>query len=582
MGEIEVAMADHSSSFRMRAMIVSVLQTVWWRFHEIRLFPISTRTRTRTRDDMVMLSVSSASAVGATQHAPVSRLYRHALESIFAFCSLKDLGSIMAVSRDWQAAVQSMAPIGSAFISARLAFKSFVAQHVALRALCMANSNSNSAAGSGSRLCRHVGQFICTHSWRHCHRLSPLALLELSQLLPQLTALRCELTEMDQSTGCAIDQLRRLRYLRLHIDDSANSSRKVAARFNRLIVALARLSMLQLHTVDLTPPCLRRESDTSSIPGYRSPAFCFSPLAAVGPADSALRSLQLILRGHTEQADDERAAVVQLSPAQLSDLRSIFWLDRIQLELGYTRRLLDPDAAAGFESQVHLPAPPVLQWKSIQAPRDDTGASDELLDSIDEPFASCLHRLPHLTELRAKLATRLPFLHSLTQLQTLHLISSMHEQLQQHDSAAAAASTAATVAPADDVERAFFIELQLCTQLTDLVLDSFPHLDSALLGVVVPAMPKLARLHLTRLPGLQSLRFLATAALAASLLQLSIYSCESCSFDQLTHVHGLRSLRVLRLTLHLDEPLPNKLRRPFTSHRANHFPNLKQVKFKAD
>ena len=46
--------------------------------------------------------------------------------------------------------------------------------------------------------------------------------------------------------------------------------------------------------------------------------------------------------------------------------------------------------------------------------------------------------------------------------------------------------------------------------------------------------------------------------------------------------HGLRSLRVLRLTLHLDEPLPNKLRRPFTSHRANHFPNLKQVKFKAD
>lgn len=38
-------------------------------------------------------------------------LYAHALGSIFQFCSLSDLHSIWAVSRDWSAAVLSMASI---------------------------------------------------------------------------------------------------------------------------------------------------------------------------------------------------------------------------------------------------------------------------------------------------------------------------------------------------------------------------------------------------------------------------------------------------------------------------------------
>ncbi len=37
-------------------------------------------------------------------------LYPHALESIFAFASLKDLSALMSVSRSWQAAVLSMSP----------------------------------------------------------------------------------------------------------------------------------------------------------------------------------------------------------------------------------------------------------------------------------------------------------------------------------------------------------------------------------------------------------------------------------------------------------------------------------------
>ncbi len=46
------------------------------------------------------------------QQADAGVLYRHALESIFAFSSLADLHSLMSVCKDWQSAVLSMAPRG--------------------------------------------------------------------------------------------------------------------------------------------------------------------------------------------------------------------------------------------------------------------------------------------------------------------------------------------------------------------------------------------------------------------------------------------------------------------------------------
>lgn len=45
--------------------------------------------------------------------APVARLYRHALESVFAFVKLADLGRILAVSRSWAAAVRSLKSIAA-------------------------------------------------------------------------------------------------------------------------------------------------------------------------------------------------------------------------------------------------------------------------------------------------------------------------------------------------------------------------------------------------------------------------------------------------------------------------------------
>ena len=43
------------------------------------------------------------------------RLYSHALESIFALLELGDLAQLLAVSREWSAAVRSMKPIHASF-----------------------------------------------------------------------------------------------------------------------------------------------------------------------------------------------------------------------------------------------------------------------------------------------------------------------------------------------------------------------------------------------------------------------------------------------------------------------------------
>jgi len=47
-----------------------------------------------------------------------TRLYRHALESIFAHLDLHELGRVSIVCRDWAAAVQSMRPIGACVTAA--------------------------------------------------------------------------------------------------------------------------------------------------------------------------------------------------------------------------------------------------------------------------------------------------------------------------------------------------------------------------------------------------------------------------------------------------------------------------------
>ena len=70
----------------------------------------------------------------AAAQPPATRLYKHALESIFGFLSLKELSAVLAVSRAWSVAVSSMRSVGAPRLSTRSLFE-----------LCI------------SRLARHVG-----------------------------------------------------------------------------------------------------------------------------------------------------------------------------------------------------------------------------------------------------------------------------------------------------------------------------------------------------------------------------------------------------------------------------------------
>ena len=49
----------------------------------------------------------------AAAQPPAARLYKHALESIFAFLSLKELSAVLAVSHSWSSAVDSMRSLGA-------------------------------------------------------------------------------------------------------------------------------------------------------------------------------------------------------------------------------------------------------------------------------------------------------------------------------------------------------------------------------------------------------------------------------------------------------------------------------------
>ena len=71
----------------------------------------ATRTRqTRPRDEAEEGEETQPSQPSA-HVSPAMRIYRHALESIFAMLDVSDLILALAVSRSWSAAVRSMAPI---------------------------------------------------------------------------------------------------------------------------------------------------------------------------------------------------------------------------------------------------------------------------------------------------------------------------------------------------------------------------------------------------------------------------------------------------------------------------------------
>ena len=71
--------------------------------------------RKRNRKEPERADEAQGEKQGAAHVSPVTRLYRHALESVFKFLTLADLSRVLSVSRSWSAAVRSMKSIGALY-----------------------------------------------------------------------------------------------------------------------------------------------------------------------------------------------------------------------------------------------------------------------------------------------------------------------------------------------------------------------------------------------------------------------------------------------------------------------------------
>ena len=131
----------------------------------------------RARDDEKEQKQASAPSA---HPSPAMRIYRHALESIFAMLNLDDLSRILSVSRSFAAAVRSMAPI-----------------HATIERAGSFRPLPPIARIVGSPLLRHVAVIQIGHAntwgayWTPVNNAS-LGLL--AQCAPSLTSLSCALT----------------------------------------------------------------------------------------------------------------------------------------------------------------------------------------------------------------------------------------------------------------------------------------------------------------------------------------------------------------------------------------------------
>jgi hypothetical protein len=180
----------------------------------------------------------------STPSAP--RLHSHALESVFAFCSLKELVPLLRVSKDWAAAVQSMRPL-----QARLPD---VHDEPSLLRICK------------SPVSRHVGMADVAK-----FPLSASTLYVLALRMSNLQGLQCS---VDGAWSPLVFPTR-LRWLNLTLKAATPLSDKQRLELDDVITAMAALPHLEV--LKVTAP--------------KAEGRCLTPLATA----SALRSLTWIL-----------------------------------------------------------------------------------------------------------------------------------------------------------------------------------------------------------------------------------------------------------------------------------------------
>lgn len=232
--------------------------------------PFGDRSNRRTREEQGDGESKDSGAGQPLQSSAcaVTRLYRHALESIFAFMSLADLSRVLSVSRFWSSAVRSMTSIGAAV------------DRPAIRPSVIAASGlASQVAEFGSFSVRLV---LNSHD-----------LLALSRL-PSLTALSCTVP-LPQPPLVFSHKLHRLS---LEFKGSWKALRSIHAAF----LAIGELPALE-------SLCIR-------LPSYLY-ALTFAPLAAA----PSLRGLRI--------DQDDRDA--QPTAAQIDQLRSFAHLESITI-----------------------------------------------------------------------------------------------------------------------------------------------------------------------------------------------------------------------------------------------------------
>jgi len=325
----------------------------------------------------------------------ISCLHRHALESIFAFCSLFELAQLLPVCRDFHSAVRSMAPIAEK-----------VWRNLSSAAL---------TAAMGSPLARHIAEL----GEPGCMGLT-LGPEQLALLADRASNLRHITCRPDLSAGAAFAETRwpaRLDNLKVfvalprrsHLGDAALVAR-VTERVNALLISLAQLTQLE-HLVLMALPS-----------SYFVPAaISFAPLAALTRLEYFYSNFPF-----TSAREVDASAGAAAHAEQLKALTS---LRELQLfgEAAMRKLLLTPPHGWQFEELnlgwsdevLHLlPTVPSLTQLRLYVPEED---------------ATFLHGLPNLTHLELTLRSRPPLdtsavlaaLQHCTKLTTLVLLGGM-------------------------------------------------------------------------------------------------------------------------------------------------------------
>ena len=310
-----------------------------------------TRIRARDEDEQKQHTAQSSSHV-----SPAMRIYRHALESIFAMLELEDLSHALAVSCEWSAAVRSMTPI-----------------HVTLECIGCRSPMDPNAFGPlppvanivVSPLLRHLAAIHLSHSWDWA-TLNTASLHLLAQHAPNLTSLWCSLTVTPNEP---LILPAKLQSLRLQL-----GSEYTDAAINGALTALAALPLLS--RLSLRIAALDRESA----------AIELNRLAAC----SSLTDLKL---------DGVRGGPPKLSGAH--------W-DQIRSSLGHLQSI-DVGTMTAEKLARFLRPPVTARWRDIGFVYADARTGDLLLQlpltRIDLAYyedpvrLDCLPQLLLLTEL---------------------------------------------------------------------------------------------------------------------------------------------------------------------------------------